>query len=379
MRFPRGVAGTDMKKTEELILRALDGGVNFFDTAWMYPGSEEALGTVLERHGARDRALIQTKLPLLLVKGAADFDRYLDDSLKRLKTDHIDYYLMHMITDFESWAKLKGWGIEDWIARQKSSGRIRRIGFSFHGSHDDFVKVLGDYDWEACLIQYNYFDENFQAGVKGLRKAAQTMPVFIMEPLLGGKLVTDLPAGAREVFRKANPALSPAGWGLNWVWNQSEVTLLLSGMSTMAQLDENIALAKAAEPGMHGPADADAYARALEIIKEKYKVTCTGCGYCMPCPRGVNIPGCFSAYNTRYAIGYVAGMQQFITSTGLMSERSASPTQCNGCRKCERACPQQIPVIETLKQVEKSMEPLWLKLVGACGRGFLGRKRKKGA
>ena len=379
MRFPRGVAGTDMKKTEELILRALDGGVNFFDTAWMYPGSEEALGTVLERHGARDRALIQTKLPLLLVKGAADFDRYLDDSLKRLKTDHIDYYLMHMITDFESWAKLKGWGIEDWIARQKSSGRIRRIGFSFHGSHDDFVKVLDDYDWEACLIQYNYFDENFQAGVKGLRKAAQTMPVFIMEPLLGGKLVTDLPAGAREVFRKANPALSPAGWGLNWVWNQSEVTLLLSGMSTMAQLDENIALAKAAEPGMHGPADADAYARALEIIKEKYKVTCTGCGYCMPCPRGVNIPGCFSAYNTRYAIGYVAGMQQFITSTGLMSERSASPTQCNGCRKCERACPQQIPVIETLKQVEKSMEPLWLKLVGACGRGFLGRKRKKGA
>ena len=282
-----------------------------------------------------------------------------------------------MITDMDLWTKLKGWGIEDWIAKKKKVGQIRQIGFSYHGNHDEFMKLLEDYDWEACMIQYNYFDENFQAGVKGLRKATKAMPVFIMEPLLGGKLATDLPKNAIKIFKKANPDLSPAGWALNWLWNQEEVTLLLSGMNSMAQLEENIGVARLAEVGMHGERELEVYRQALEVIKQKYKVRCTGCNYCMPCPKGVNIPGCFSAYNTLHAIGLKTGMQQFITSTGLISERSGSPSQCTRCGKCEPLCPQRIPIVECLGQVERRMEPLWLKFVGACARAFLGRKRKK--
>ena len=377
MRFPRGITGTDMRKAEELVMGAVRAGVNFFDTAWLYPGNEEALGAILERNRVREKVHIATKLPLVLARGPGDFDRYLDQSLRRLGTDYIDYYLLHMITDMDQWIRLKDWGIADWIAGQKASGRVRRIGFSFHGSNDDFMRLLDDYDWEACMIQYNYFDENFQAGVSGLRKAAVTMPVFIMEPLLGGKLATDLPRDAVRAFRKANPDLSPAGWALNWLWNQGEVTVLLSGMGTMAQLEENVGLAGLARPGMHGEREAAVYRQALEVIKRKYKVRCTGCNYCMPCPRGVNIPACFSAYNTLHAIGFRTGMQQFVTSTGLMSERSGSPRRCNGCGKCEPLCPQRIPVAESLALVGRRMEPLWLRLVGACVRAFLGRKRKK--
>lgn len=236
---------------------------------------------------------------------------------------------------------------------------------------------MDDYDWESCLIQYNYFDENFQAGVKGLRRATKTMPVFIMEPLLGGKLATALPKDAVAIFKKANPKLSPAAWGLNWVWNQGEATLLLSGMANMAQLEENLALADVADVGMHGETELEVYNNALAVIKEKYKIRCTGCGYCVPCPRGVNIPGCFSAYNTMYSIGYRSGMWQFISSTGFMSERSASPSQCTACGKCERHCPQQLPIIADLVEVGKRMEPWWLRFAGVLARAFLGRKRIK--
>ena len=377
MRFPRGIAGTDMRKAGEMVMRSIEGGVNFFDTAWLYPGNEEALGAILDKNQAREKAYISTKLPLVLLKGPGDFDRYFEQSLQRLKTDYIDYYLLHMITDMDLWEKLKGWGIEDWIARKKKAGQIRQIGFSYHGSHDEFMRLLDDYDWDTCMIQYNYSDENFQAGVKGLRKAAKTMPVFIMEPLLGGKLATDLPKDAVKIFKRANPDLSPAGWALNWLWNQDEVALLLSGMNNMAQLDENVALAGVAEAGMYGEREREVYGQALEVIKQKYKVRCTGCNYCMPCPRGVSIPASFSAYNTLHAIGFTTGMQQFVTSTGLMSERSGSPSRCTKCGKCEPLCPQQIPIIECLRQVEKRMEPWWLKFAGACVRGVLGRKRKK--
>jgi len=376
MRFPKGVAGTDLRKAEELVMRAIEGGVNFFDTAWLYPGNEEALGAILDRNRARGKAHIATKMPLLMVKGPSDFDRFFAQSLRRLKTDYVDYYLLHMITDMDLWAKLKGWGIEGWIERKKKAGQIRQIGFSYHGSHGEFMKVIGDYDWEACMIQHNYFDENFQAGAKGLRKAAETMPVFVMEPLLGGKLATGVPKAAVEIFRKANPDLSPAAWALNWLWNQEEVTLLLSGMSEVAQLEENMALAAAAKAGMHGEPEAAAYRDALAIIKRGYKVRCTGCNYCMPCPRGVNIPACFSAFNTSHAMGFKAGAQQFITSTGFMAEKSGSPSRCNRCGKCEPLCPQKIPVAESLRRVERRLEPPWLKFIGVCARAFLGRKRK---
>ncbi|MDR1971449.1 MAG: aldo/keto reductase [Treponema sp.] len=377
MRFPRALGAVDMKRTEGLILRSIEGGLNYFDTAWIYPGSEEALGAVLAKHRLREKVFIAAKLPVVLLRGGADFDKYFDKELERLRTGYVDYYLMHMLTDTDLWKKLKSWGIEAWIAEQKRSGRIRQIGFSYHGSRDEFLKLIDDYDWEFCQIQYNYSDENFQAGVTGLRAAAKKMPVMIMEPLLGGKLAGGLPAEAARIFRQANPGLSPAAWGLNWVWNQEEVTLLLSGMGELSQLEENLALAEAARPGMLGEGDAEVYRRVLETINRSYKIRCTGCNYCMPCPRGVNIPGCFAAYNASYAIGYVAGMQQFVTSTGLISERSSGPGLCVKCGRCETHCPQHLEIIKSLALVRGKMEPLWIRGIGAAARAFLGKKRIK--
>ena len=379
MRFPRNIAGTDTRKTEELIMRSIEGGVNYFDTAWVYPGSEETLGTILDNNQARGNIFLATKMPLIMLRSPADFDKYFLHSLKRLKTDYIDYYLLHMITDMDQWAKLKSWGIEQWIADKKRAGQIRQIGFSYHGSSTEFLKVIDDYDWEVSQIQYNYSDENFQAGVTGLRKAAQTMTVMVMEPLLGGKLATGLPKEAVDIFKKANPELSPAGWGLNWVWDQEEVTLLTSGMSTMAQLEENLRLADTAYAKKHGEQETDIYRQALALINRNIKIQCTGCNYCMPCPKNVNIPGCLSAYNTMYSMGYVTGLRQFISSTGLISEQSGSPGLCTNCGLCETRCPQQLPIIKHLKQAHRRLEPFLVQFMGVCARAFMGRKRKKNA
>jgi predicted aldo/keto reductase-like oxidoreductase len=283
---------------------------------------------------------------------------------------------MHMLTDMDQWNRFKSWGIEKWIEDKKKSGQIRQAGFSFHGIRDEFLKIVDDYDWEMCLMQYNYSDENYQAGITGLKKAAGKMPVSIMEPLLGGRLATGLPKGAVEIFKQANPGISPAGWALKWLWNQEEVTLLLSGMSTMKQLEENIHYADSAQPGMLGETEAAVYGRVLELLNRVNKIQCTGCGYCMPCPKGVNIPGCFSSYNATYSLGYAAGMQQFIFDSGFISERSSSPLLCVKCGKCEPLCPQKIPIMEELDKARRRLEPLWFRFVGVCARAFLGRKRK---
>jgi predicted aldo/keto reductase-like oxidoreductase len=373
MRFPRTLGGIDMRKTEELVMTAIAGGVNYFDTAWIYPGSEEALGTIFEKNKVRDKVYIATKLPVVVVKGPDDFDKYFNKSLERLRTDHIDYYLLHMLTDTDQWQRLKAWGIEDWIAGKKKGGQIRQIGFSYHGKQDDFLKIIADYPWEFCQIQYNYSDENFQAGVTGLRKAAETMPVVIMEPLLGGRLADALPKDAVSIFKKAGADLSPAGWGLNWVWNQEEVGLLLSGMSNIAQLEENLRLADKALPGMLGEGEKDVYRQVLEVINRAYRIRCTGCNYCMPCPKGVNIPGCFAAYNAAFSIGFIAGMQQFVTSTGVTSEKTAGPGHCNTCGQCDAHSPQHLPIIKNLEILRKKMEPFWFRAGIAVFRKVLGR------
>jgi hypothetical protein len=377
MRLPGTFGIIDIKKAEEMIMHSIEQGLNFFDTAWIYPGSEEALGTILDRNNVRDKVYIATKLPLVMVKKASDYNKFFNQSLERLKTNYIDYYMMHMLQNLEQWQKLKNEGILEWIEEKKKSGQIKQIGFSFHGSGSEFLKIIEDYDWEFCLIQYNYSDENYQAGVKGLKAAAEKMPVMIMEPLLGGKLATGLPKDAVNIFKKADENLSPAAWALNWLWDQQEVTLLLSGMSTMEQLNENMRLADVSSVGMNGEAQRKVYSSVLESVKRSCKVLCTGCNYCMPCPLGVNIPGCFSSYNTMYSMGYVEGMQQFILCTGFTSEKSSGPDCCTKCGICEKHCPQNIPIIKELETVRRKMEPFWLRFIGVCARAFLGKKRKK--
>jgi predicted aldo/keto reductase-like oxidoreductase len=381
MRFPKVLGRIDMQKTEGIIMRSIEAGVNYFDTAWLYPGNEEALGAVLDKNRAREKIYVATKLPIIILKGSrdnkVDFDKYFNQSLQRLKTDYIDYYLLHMLTDMNQWNTLKSWGIEDWIAQKKKSGFIRQIGFSFHGSGSEFLKLICDYDWEFTQIQYNYFDENFQAGAAGLRAAAVKMPVVVMEPLLGGKLAVNLPKEAVKIFKKADANLSPAGWALNWVWDQEEVTTLLSGMSTMEQLEENLRLADSAAACMLSDTQKAVYKSVLESVNRACKVRCTGCNYCMPCPAGVNIPGSFSAYNATYSMGYIEGMKQYVTSTGFTSEKSGSPSLCVKCGKCESHCPQNISIMKELVSVKKRMEPWWINFIGVCARAFLGKKRKR--
>ncbi|MDR1108796.1 MAG: aldo/keto reductase, partial [Spirochaetaceae bacterium] len=340
--------------------------------------SEEALGTILEKHRLREKVYIATKLPLVICRKPEDFDTFFTRQLERLRTRRVDYYLLHMLTDEASWEKLCRWGIKEWIDGKKKSGAIGQLGFSFHGIQHEFLKLLDAYDWDFCQIQYNYAGENFQAGTVGLKKAAaRGIPCVIMEPLLGGKLVTNLPREARALFKKANPQFSPAAWGFRWLWDQEEVTLVLSGMNEIGQLRENLELAAGAVPGMLSAGERETFRKVLALFNDSYKIRCTGCNYCMPCPRHVNIPACFAAYNSSYSLGLVQGMQQYTTSAGVISEQTSGAGLCVKCGQCEKHCPQNLAIMSSLVQVRKRLEPFWYRLAISLARFFLGKNRPR--
>lgn len=362
MRLPSNHGRIDIDKTETLFLEAIERGVNYFDTAYLYPGSEAAIGQIFTKHQLREKVFLATKLPIFMCKKYADFDKYFNIELERLQTTYVDYYFMHMITSPEQWQVLVDLGIEKWISEKKASGQIKQAGFSFHGKSNDFIKLIDMYDWDFCQIQYNYINEFYQAGKSGLQyAAAKGLPVFIMEPLLGGKLATGLPQAAQNAFHQANPDLSPVGWSLKWIWNQPEVTMLLSGMNEMAQLEENTTLANESIPGMWGETELNVVANVVKIFNDSYKIPCTGCGYCMPCPQKINIPGLFASYNTSYAMTRSLGMNQYMLNSGAMSQTPAYASDCIKCGKCEKHCPQNIPIRDSLVQVKKRMEPIGLK------------------
>lgn len=361
MRFPRGVS-IDFAKSEKLILEAIQQGVNYFDTAYVYGGSEDTLGEILRKNNLRSKIFLATKLPHGKCKSYADFDRIFNEQLSRLHTDYIDYYLIHNLSDFEAWNRVVTLGIEQWLAEKKERGQIRQIGFSFHGAQAEFMKILEAYSWEFCQIQYNYMNEHYQAGVKGLRKANEKgLPVIIMEPLLGGKLANGVPQKAVSLMHKANSEASPASWGLKWLWNQPEVTVVLSGMNAPEQLTDNLRAADRAAVSTMSDQELAVIAKVKSIFEENYKVPCTGCNYCMPCPHGVNIPGCFSAYNASYANGFVTGVTQYLTSTNAMHAPNGAAV-CQKCGLCEQKCPQHIQISAELVKVKKRIDPFWIRL-----------------
>ena len=376
MRFSRKGAGIDIDKTEQELMAAYRAGVNYFDTAYIYPGSEAALGEILARNGIRDRVRIATKLPQYLVRSAASLDRYFEEELSRLQTDRIDYYLMHHLTDIAQWERLKSVGVLEWIAARKASGAIRNIGFSYHGNTENFLKILADYDWDFCQIQYNYVDETAQAGVAGLKAAAaRGIPVVIMEPLRGGKLVDKLPEAAKKLMAAHPRGWKPADWGLRWLWNQPEVTVVLSGMNSLAMVEQNVRTASEAVEGAFTAEDHAFLQRILSIIREKEKVGCTGCRYCMPCPKGVDIPGIFASYNTMYTESRFSGRQQYFQSVALAAEPSFA-SQCIRCGKCEQHCPQGLPIRDKLQEAERALIPWPLKPIVLVGRRFFLRRGK---
>ena len=368
MRLPMKLGRIDMAESERLIMTAIKSGVNYFDTAYIYPGSEAALGEILEKNGVRDRVNIATKLPHYLIRSREGLDKLFDEELRRLRTDHVDYYLMHMLADCATWARLKALGIIEWLEEKKASGAIRQVGFSYHGNTDAFCALLDSYDWDFCMVQYNYMDEHSQAGRRGVQYAhAKGLPVMIMEPLRGGKLVSRLPQEAKDLFAAHSPQHTPAQWAFRWLWNQSEITCVLSGMNSMEMVMDNIQTASNVSVGEMTQADEEMLARVVAAINAKMKVGCTGCGYCMPCPRHVDIPGTFAAYNRRYSENRFSSFVEYAMCTALR-KNPTSASQCIGCGKCEMHCPQGIHIREELQNAQRELEGPLYRLVLRAAR-----------
>ena len=360
MRFPRKQGKIDFQETERQILESYRLGINYYDTAYIYPGSEAVLGEILEKNGIRHEVKIATKLPHYLIRNIQTMEKLFQEQLKRLRTDYVDYYLMHMLCDVGTWERMKAMGIEQWLEEKRASGAIRQIGFSYHGNSDMFIKLVDAYDWDFCQIQYNYMDENTQAGRRGLQHAhSKGIPVIIMEPLRGGKLVNNLPEEARKIFADHPKGYTPAQWAFRWLWDQKEVTCVLSGMNSMEMLRENVATASAAKVGDMTEEDRKMLKDVEKAINSKLKVPCTGCGYCMPCPRSVDIPGTFAAYNRCYTEGKFSGFREYFMCT-LVRRNHTSASNCIGCGKCEKHCPQGIQIRKELDNARKEMEgPLY--------------------
>ncbi len=370
MRFTTINGKIDMEKAEKEILRSIDLGVNYFDTAYIYTGSEAAIGEIFERNGVRDKIKIATKLPQYLISNRKAIDKYFNEQLSRLRTDHVDYYLMHMLTDIEAWNKLVALGIKDWIDEKKKTGEIGQIGFSFHGNTDMFLKILNAYDWDFCQIQYNYLDETTQAGRKGLEEAEKKgIPVIIMEPLRGGKLVELLPAEAKKLISENSRGYSPAEWAFRWLWNQTGVTVVLSGMNSIDMLEENCRVAGSCEAGSFNDEDRELIEKVRNIISEKMKIGCTGCRYCMPCPKGVDIPSIFRCYNHMYTESKSSGRKEYFQTVGFQKNPSDA-FLCVQCGKCESHCPQHLEIRKLLKTADKELRPWYIKIITAVARKF---------
>lgn len=380
MRFTRKGNAIDFDKAEKEVMQAVHAGVNYFDTAYIYTGSEELMGKIFKKNGVREQIHIATKLPQYMLRSIDAVEKTFKEELKRLQTDYIDYYLMHMFTDIHEWENLKHIGIEDWIAGHLADGSIRNIGFSYHGDSDMFLKILDAYDWDFCQIQYNYLDEHSQAGRRGLEAAYKKgIPVIIMEPLRGGKLVNMLPKEAHEAIEKSERGYTAAEWGLRWLWNQPGVTCVLSGMNSSEMVAENIRIASDMTVDQFTEADFETIEEIKKAIRKKEKVGCTGCRYCMPCPKGVDIPGIFHYYNLSSIEKKSTTRMEFARNMGLRKD-SCMASQCIKCGKCEKHCPQHIAIREKLQEADKVLRPVPYKVGIEVARKIMVNKRnlKKG-
>lgn len=380
MRFTKKGNAFDFDKAEKEVMQAVRAGVNYFDTAYIYTGSEELMGKIFKKNGVREQIHIATKLPQYMLRSIDAVERTFREELKRLQTDYIDYYLMHMFTDIHEWENLRHIGIEDWIAGHLADGSIRNIGFSYHGDQDMFLKILDAYDWDFCQIQYNYLDEHSQAGRRGLEAAYKKgIPVIIMEPLRGGKLVNMLPKEAHEAIAKSDRGYTAAEWGLRWLWDQPGVTCVLSGMNSSEMVAENIRIASEMTVGQFTETDFQTIEEIRKAIRKKEKVGCTGCRYCMPCPKGVDIPGIFHYYNLSSIEKKSTTRKEFARNIGLRKD-SCMASQCIKCGKCEKHCPQHIAIREKLQEADRVLRPVPYKVGIEVARKIMVNKRnlKKG-
>ncbi len=367
MRLPEKDGVINNEQATAVLRHAIDGGINYIDTAWPYhkEQSETFLGHALS-DGYREKVKIATKMPHWLVRNREDMDRFLEIQLRKLHTDHIDYYLIHALTE-GGWEKIKELGVREFLDTAKKDGRIRNAGFSFHDNVETFKEIIDSYDWDICQIQYNYLDEKNQAGTEGLRYAAEKgIAVIVMESLRGGNLVRNIPPEASEIWKESDIKRTPAAWGLQWIWNHPEVTVALSGMNEISQVDENIQTASEAYPNSMTEEELDAVKRVAEKYRELMTIPCTGCRYCMPCPAGVDIPGCFDLYNSmnifRSRGEYDSQYMYLIYHMGVLGNRT-SASLCRSCGKCMTHCPQHIDIPGKMNEVEAQFEKPLTKLM----------------
>jgi predicted aldo/keto reductase-like oxidoreductase len=359
MRLPQRMQSINEKLAEKQIMYAMERGVNYFDTAVPYHNgkSEPFLGKLLSNNGCRDKIKIATKLPHWMTHSKNEMDAMLDKQLSKLRTDRIDYYLVHGLAG-ELWEKAKENGVIEFLDDALKQGKIINAGFSFHGLAEDFNKIVDDYDWTFCQIQYNFLDTENQAGTAGLQyAAAKDMAVIIMEPLRGGNLAKTPPPSIKKIWAKADNKKTPVEWSLSWLWNQPEVTVVLSGMNSENQIKENLAIAEKVVPNALTEKEVKLVEEAADEFRRVMKVGCTGCQYCMPCPAGVNIPSCFETYNSRHTFkDKQAKLMYLFFNGGAMTDKPSLASVCVQCEKCLDKCPQHLPIPDLLEEVKEDME-----------------------
>ncbi|WOF16564.1 aldo/keto reductase [Methanoplanus sp. FWC-SCC4] len=359
MRLPLKEDGNIDEKTATSMLRgAIDCGLNYIDTGYDYHNqeSESFLGRALQ-DGYRQKVNIATKLPSWHVNSREDMDNILNEQLKKLQTDRIDYYLLIALSK-SRWEKLLDLGVLEFLDQAKKDGRIKYAGFSFHDDYDFFVDLINCYDWDICQIQYNYLDENFQAGTRGLEYAAEKgIGVAVMMPLRGGHLANNIPKDILDLFKEAEIKRSPAEWGYRWVLNHPAVTVVLSGMSSQEQVDENIRIAKTSEPNSLTYKELELVDNIAGKIRERMKIGCTTCGYCMPCPNGVDIPSCFVHYNNSFLFNdYDTAGFYYHSMLGNESDGKGDASLCINCNACSEKCPQKIDIPKMLLEVKNHFD-----------------------
>jgi len=354
MRFPiidNENSNIDTNEAMKMLRYAIDNGVNYIDTAYNYhQGNSELFLAKALKDGYREKIKLATKLPVWLVKTHDDFDKLLNEQLEKLETNYIDFYLLHSLNK-KLWQNVKELGVLDFLDNALKDGRIKNVGFSFHDELPIFKEIVNSYDWTFCQIQLNYMDENYQAGLEGLKYAADKgLAVIIMEPLKGGKLAKEPKGDIQKIWDKYKMQSTPADLALRWVWNHPEVTLLLSGMSTMEQVEQNIRTADIAKPLSLSTEDRKLINEMKDLYLKRNKVGCTGCEYCMPCPNNVNIPYIFELYNDYFVYDEVEKSKN-IYNRLMNNKKDAS--MCIECSKCENLCPQNLSIINQLKEAHK--------------------------
>lgn len=354
MRFPQLPDGSiDKVEATAMLQRGRQGGINYFDTAWFYHGgtSEPFVGEVIA-NWPKDSYYLATKLPCVLIKNLQDAKDTYAKQVERLGTNYFDFYLLHNLHR-ETWDRMKAEGVVDWVIDLQAQGKIGRLGFSFHDNYDVFEEIMTYRKWDFCQIQLNYLDTKVQAGIAGYQLATQMgVPVIVMEPVKGGTLA-NLPAQIAAPLKEMHPDWSLATWAVRWVASLPNVLTVLSGMSTMEQVEDNMATASNLEP--LGQGELALLDQVVEQMHARIKSPCTACGYCMPCPAGVNIPRSFDVWNlSSLSEGGVGAKQAW----GMMPPEHR-PSQCVRCGACEKACPQQIPIMDNLAQLQGEMDMLF--------------------